>query len=387
MDRKVILDTNIFHSTRTDTSGMQMLLRLVKSGFLKLVIPEVVAKEYLTKRVSESKASMEKVISEARKLKNSKVYGSDYSLSSIESSISEAINDIEPSFHEWASQEGIEIYEINNTSIEDIFNDYFLGVGAFKKPKNREDFPDAVILDCIRKLSTESNVYVITRDQHLSGCCTSLNAITVCTSLDDLFEENDIKKAIIDLDSVDGRINSILETLESSSGSISIQGFISEFKREEYLDKDFLYDSIDLPYDLKDIVDSSNNWSVQAEISGELDFNDLYVSKAKFLGGNKFSLSTNMECLLELHIFCSPETYETLPYEYRKKLECDEELTDGEEHIFGVLRGYLESNIVIDAIDLNINPHALEVHLSYLGQDRCELEVEVESINLDIISL
>ncbi|WP_133564403.1 hypothetical protein [Marinomonas communis] len=244
-----------------------------------------------------------------------------------------------------------------------------------------------MILDCIRKLSTESNVYVITRDQHLSGCCTSLNTITVCTSLDDLFEENDIKKAIIDLDSVDGRINSILETLESSSGSISIQEFISEFKREEYLDKDFLYDSIDLPYDLKEIVDSSNNWSVQAEILGELDFNDLYVSKAKFLGGNKFSLSTNMECLLELHVFCSPETYETLPYEYRKKLECDEELTDGEEHIFGVLRGYLESNIVIDAIDLNINPHALEVHLSYLGQDRCELEVEVESINLDIISL
>ncbi|KZN13842.1 PIN domain-containing protein [Marinomonas sp. TW1] len=387
MDHKVILDTNIFHNTRTDTSGIQVLLRLVKSGILKLVIPEVVAREYLTKRVEESEVSKKNTLSALRKLKNSKVYGSEYSLAGLESSISSAIKKIEPDFYGWASQEGIETYKINNSSIEEIFDDYFLGEGAFKKPKSRDDFPDAVIFDCIKKVSLESIVTVITKDQHLIECCNSLDSVRTYSSLDSLFEEQDIKKAIIDLDSLDGRINGILKTLGSSSVSVLVEDFIRDFKKEEYLEKQFYYDSIRLPTDLDVCFSDLRNDSVQAVFSGEPDLYSLFVSKAKYLGENKFSLSINMECLFELHIFCSPETYEKLAYPYRKELFCDEELIAGEEHIYGKLKGYLESNIVIDGIDLNINPQALEVHLGYLGQDRCMLEPEIENATIDIIDL
>ncbi|WP_204355596.1 PIN domain-containing protein, partial [Marinomonas arctica] len=384
---KVILDTNIFHNARTDTSGMQMLLRLVKSGCLQLVISEVVAREYITKRISESEISKDKILSESKKLKNTKVFGNEYHVSNLDRSISEAIQKIETEFYEWASQDGIEIYKIKNTLIEEIFDDYFIGKGAFKKSKSRDDFPDAVILDCIKRVSLDFKTSVITKDQHLVICCNDLDGVKTFNSLDSLFEEVDIGQAIIQLDSQDGRINGILNMLESSSVSVEVEEYIKEFKIEEYLEKQFYYNSISLPFGLKNELGSLSNDSVQAVISEISDFGSIYVSKAKYLGGDRFSLSINIDCLFDLHMFVAEGRYEMLDYSYRKELNREELLVDGEEHIYGFLKGNLESSILLSGIDLNLNHHALEAHLSYLGQDKCVLSVDIESDQIIIDDL
>jgi rRNA-processing protein FCF1 len=58
MTMNVMLDTNILHSEGLMSVSMQRLLRLVKSGDLKIIIPEIVADEFKSKKKDESTADL-----------------------------------------------------------------------------------------------------------------------------------------------------------------------------------------------------------------------------------------------------------------------------------------------------------------------------------------
>ncbi|MGO2354912.1 MAG: PIN domain-containing protein [Marinomonas foliarum] len=61
MTMNVMLDTNILHSEGLMSVSMQRLLRLVKSGDLKIIIPEIVADEFKSKKIDESTDDLNKI--------------------------------------------------------------------------------------------------------------------------------------------------------------------------------------------------------------------------------------------------------------------------------------------------------------------------------------
>tara|TARA_R110001583_G_scaffold94478_1_gene238080 strand:- start:47 stop:1213 length:1167 start_codon:yes stop_codon:yes gene_type:complete len=385
MCHKVILDTNIFHKERTDSSKMQMLLRLVKSGNVELVIPEVVAREHLTKRVSEAEKLRESIQSDIRKLKNNKVCGDDFVFSIIDSTISNAIKKIKTDFENWLSLYGLELYEIGNTSIADIFDDYFSGGGAFKEIKSRQDFPDAVILDCIKKIAIDHSTFFVTEDKNLASACRKVDRCIVMPSLNELLEEPVFNEKLKELNSKDKKINEILDLIKSAKASVSFEDYIKEYQQEELSHYEFYFDLIELPYEMNEVFSAYENEAIQAKIVEFENGGDLFLKSSEYLGNGKYSVSFSMECTVELHAFGSEDDYEKLNYDYRKEISFDNNPKDHSEiHMYGQFLSEINCNIIISGIKESLDSSAIETHLGYLGAEKCELNVELEVVSLSL---
>lgn len=53
----VLLDTNILHQEGLFSRNMQLLSRLVKASYTEIYVPDIVKREYLSKRILESKGN------------------------------------------------------------------------------------------------------------------------------------------------------------------------------------------------------------------------------------------------------------------------------------------------------------------------------------------
>ncbi|WP_425641858.1 PIN domain-containing protein [Marinomonas gallaica] len=376
---RIILDTNIYHSERTDSSRMQMLLRLVKSGDVKIIVPEVVAKEYLTKRVLEAEALRESIQSDFRKLRNTKVCGDEFVFSSTDIRIKNAISDIGLSLENFLNSEGVELYKIENTSIAEIFDDYFSGRGAFKEKKRRQDFPDAVIFDCIKKVSKEYPVIVITEDKHLASVCSEIEQCSVKNSLNDLFSDPVFSQKLEDLNSKDKKTNEILHLLSTTKSAVCLENYISEYQKEDILNYEFYYDRIELPYEIEDVFSEFKEEAVQAKILYFENGGDLFIKSSEYLGNNNYSVSFSIECCSELHAFGGEEDYEKLSYEYGKEISFENNhLNYSEIHMKGVFQSEISCTLIIRGIREGQEAAVIATHLEYLGANKCELSAELE---------
>ncbi|WOD08616.1 PIN domain-containing protein [Marinomonas sp. GJ51-6] len=385
MCHKVILDTNIFHKERTDSSRMQMLLRLVKSGDVELVIPEVVAREHVTKRVSEAEKLRESIRSDIRKLKSTKVCGDDYVFSMIDSTISNSIKEIESDFENWLSLYGLELYKIGNTSIADIFDDYFSGGGAFKEIKSRQDFPDAVILDCIKKIATDNTTFFVTEDKNLASACRKVENCVVKPSLNELLEVPVFNEKLKELNGKDTKINEILNLIKSTRASMLFEDYIKEYQQEEIFHYEFYFDVIEPPYEMDEVFSDYENEDIQAKIVEFENGGNLFLASSEYLGDGKYSVSFSMECTVELHVFGSEDDYEKLSYDYRKEISFDNNPKDHSEiHMHGEFLSEINCNIIISGIKESLDSSAIETHLEYLGSEKCELNVELEFVKLSL---
>jgi len=99
-------------------------------------------------------------------------------------------------FHKWLKKCNGEVLLISNTNATSVFDDYFTGNGTFSSIKNREDIPDAFILEGLRSLKDPpDNVIVICDDGNLGNTLGSLG-FTQHFKLFDDFLESDIVKNI-----------------------------------------------------------------------------------------------------------------------------------------------------------------------------------------------
>lgn len=229
----LILDTNILHQEGLHSRNMQLLMRLSAEQHVQIHIPELVKREYLTKRVSES---IEKIQEAHNKISHiTKKLKKDNSLQAHTLEAQNTLRKIEAllepevtkEFDLWVKHFNITIIPIDQNCLSTVIDDYFLGNGVYKKPKNREDIPDAIINSSIMALLKEKQfLTVILKDGAFKKHLSSVRGIAVFDSVDEFLLQKENKDKLDELDSLYETIDSIKDYLITKEPSSSIEQYL-----------------------------------------------------------------------------------------------------------------------------------------------------------------
>lgn len=200
----IVLDTNILHAEGIHSRGMATLKELIDEGIVKVHLPELVVKEFSTKKISVINDAYNKAINILRSTER-EARGSDESILRDIDELKNIMDDkvkmldekINGAVREWIRNFRINIIPLDSEFTLPVFENYFCGGGVFKTKKSREDLPDAFINLSIEKLRDEvGELMVVLKDgvfrKHLSG----LDGIKVYDSLDELFQLPNIRARV-----------------------------------------------------------------------------------------------------------------------------------------------------------------------------------------------
>ncbi|MCI5131208.1 MAG: hypothetical protein D3904_06720 [Candidatus Electrothrix sp. EH2] len=374
---KIILDTNILHQEGLNSTRFQILQRLIKSNAVSLIVPEIVIEEYKSKRVDQAHEDLKKIRSAIDNLHRKNILEKDsFTVRQFHDFVISSINLTDQAVESWLCENQVDVYPIAETSIEELFKSYFAGTGAFRSKKQREDIPDAVIYDCIVKLSQNEEILVVVKDGALRNAISTLDNVRTYESLPEILDLPALKEILAELNVGEKKVKSIIDTLATSDCRYDITEYLNEnqlVKIEESYDENF----IELPYEFDDI--EINTCEVQIR-----NLQDIFIDSPTYLGNGKFSYTLLAECHASLSFHCGNDIYESLPYEYRKALSKSEVSGQSEVRVKGDVDVAFQGVLVLSGIDENTDSGQLKVHLSYLGAERSPIDCEINLEKLKV---
>lgn len=373
----ILLDTNILHQEGLKSTRFQVLQRLIKNDFVNLYIPEIVIEEYKSKKIDQANEDLKKLQSSIDSLNRKGILDKEHFI--INQFYNHVLSSIEKCnivIDSWLVENNVYVYPISNTSIVDIFKCYFAGTGAFRKKKQREDIPDAVIHDCIIRLSQDEELSVIAKDNTLLEAISKIDNVKIYKTLSDLLEIPVLKKALTDLNAGEKRVESIINALNHYECRYNIDDYLNE---NNMVDVKGIYgnDFIELPYELTNIKTQNS----LVEIN---DYEAISVTAPIYLGNGRFSYTLTVECVAKLSFLCDEEDFESLSYSYRKAFSKKEIEDQSEVLVSGEAQIEFLGVLILSGIDENTDSNALKIHLSYIGAERSEIELEINMERIEI---
>lgn len=374
----IVLDTNILHQEGLRSRDMQMLSRLSKSHKVNVYIPELVKREYLSKKIDLAKDDLLQV---ARRLDNIKKWIVP------DNSISEDIREIERKFRElhqnveepikvsfdtWVDEHDIIVVEFESINIDSVLNDYFSGDGVFRKAKNREDLPDAMILTTIKNIiEIEKDIIVVIKDGAFRNHLNSIDGVVTFYSLSEVFDFIGVKRLIEELDSESKRIESIREILFSEDVQLRLNEYL--ISERSYLDSVYLSDK-EILFDGKMDVDPHHS---EIEGIGLNTVADVEFGEVKFTDDNSFSIEVTFKAEAVLKYMMDYGSYHHLSDDRKSHINMGNMSGDrwcelSEKLIFN-FSGFIEI-----WLDEEMSPEEFKVHTQYIKTDDSELAPYVE---------
>lgn len=203
----VVLDTNILHEEGLNSAGMGIVNRLVNNQIINLHVPELVIKEFTTKKIdgiieSLSKASgtlkgMDRDIRATETTLSHEVDEIKMRIDELSSSIKERVDGI---MQKWIDENRVTVLPLKNEYATPVFENYFVGGGVFRTKKERGDIPDAFINLSINELHDSiGRLVIIIKDGVFKKSLSRNQDFIILDSLQDLFELSDIKSSIENL--------------------------------------------------------------------------------------------------------------------------------------------------------------------------------------------
>ncbi|MCK2320796.1 PIN domain-containing protein [Escherichia coli] len=191
----LVLDSNVLHEEGLNSNDMKLLKKYTDKGLIRIHLPSLVAKEFVTRKsnnlidgLEKSKQSLDSVERDARGISEELLECFD----ELKKKIINAKNDIgnkpQECFDRWVQDFKVSIVDTIPDSVNEVFNDYFLGKGVFRKPKAREDIPDAFIcVTIINLLSEFGSIVVVNKDKAFRKHLSEYDKIQVLQSLREVF--------------------------------------------------------------------------------------------------------------------------------------------------------------------------------------------------------
>ena len=170
------IDTNIFRDNPTrDKTEFKALKKLISNGKVKLFMPYIIEKEFITQQVADCK----KITNDLKK--NLKSLDSrNYTDKNYISKLLEEAKDLEKNtcdliqeeFDAWCREFNVEKRPLNKEHLEVVIQNYFDGNDPFKTQKNRKDIPDAFIFQELKDiLDDKGNLTFIVHDNFFRESC------------------------------------------------------------------------------------------------------------------------------------------------------------------------------------------------------------------------
>lgn len=374
---RILLDTNILHQEGLQSSRFQVLQRLLKSNAICLVIPEMVLMEYKSKRQEQAENELKKLNSALDNLNRKSFLDKDKIIvRQFTSFVSSSIKEADRFVDAWIEENQVVVPMIKDTSIDDIFKSYFSGTGAFRNKKQREDIPDAVILDAIEKLAKEDELFVVAKDGALIDAIKDIDNVVLFKNLTEVIEIPQLKATLDELNASERKVTSIIETLSTFDSCYEISQYLIDnylVEVEGFYDEDF----VELPYDLRDINLTEHEVHVR-------NLKEVFVDSPRYLGNGKFAYALSAECEAELSFYCANEAYESLSYQYRKALSKSEVEGLSNVKVTGSVEVIFKGVVELSSIETDIETSQLQVHLSYLGAEQSHISCDVSLEKLEV---
>ena len=219
----ITIDTNIFEAEKydlSDNSKLQVLLKHVKEGKVKVVLSDIVLKEV--------KAHLEKtssqLYSQIRKNRNQLLLTANENLINtvgleeylIIPDKERIIQSANSKFETYIDELADEIMSIGDVNINEIVDDYFAIRPPFQDgEKKRKEFPDAFIVNELkRKFTRDNSVIILSNDKGLIKGCHRYHNYEIISSLDDLLKQ---------ISKDDEQYNNTISILRSLKDTINIR--------------------------------------------------------------------------------------------------------------------------------------------------------------------
>ena len=312
---------------------MMRLKVLINSYELKLYIPDIVKREYLTQKIPTLTGKIKaKNISEVNKYIHYDSNDIKDSLNEANRLISEASRIIEKvvedEFNDWVDDFKIEILPFNESKIVDVLDGYFTGGTVFKKLKNRNDIPDAMIATSIKELQERLNerVYVINNDKKFSDYLTNTGDFEVYDKICNLLKNDTIEPVLIEAEEKSKEFNHVNSTIRSEE---FLTTYIKYLEDSDY----YLYIQ-----DGTEVIDSkilgNDIYNLWIELNSSVNRSTIKISEGLAISDNEvyFGISYNTNATLNFvknySEYMEIEQSREVEYNKQNKINGDVSLTE-----------------------------------------------------------
>lgn len=373
---KITLDTNILYQEGYMSQNMQVLARLAEAGLVELHIADLVLREHDSKRLLDTNSKIQSICQNLKDI--SKIFSksgiSVDKVGSIESALgelsAEVQHNISSSTSSWLTSLKVSKLDFSIDLYKQLWDDYFLGGGAFKKPKNREDIPDAVIGLCIMESAKIDSMVVICKDGQLKGHLTKANNLSVYDDLASFIASQEIQILLNALDSRSARIEKIKVAIDSKRFRESVFKYIAAYKSDLWYscwkDDDIENKSV-LPLPVRGGIC----------IDGPLDDTIIDVTFGSVACVEPKHYVMPLEFFAEMPVSFVSYYMDWMHLPYDKKEGIDIESMDGEGvGDFNMSRKARVTGQVVIYFLEDMTAENVLAHAEFIGHDNCKLDVE-----------
>jgi hypothetical protein len=364
---------------------MQLLKRLSASGELKVFIPALVKREFLSKQVLESAAALQSnqaMLSDlAKKFEQHDemrlaVAAVEAKLAELRSRVAAAL---EATFTAWTSSLDVTLLPFDPALVDKVFDDYFAGRGPYRKPKSREDIPDAVVSSCICQLvEREKSVHVVVKDGVLKRHLQSVEGVTVTSDLSDLFAVPEVKSLIEKLDHQEKSLEQFKAFLCGSVFRDRLRAFLKNAPTlfdDVYVEEHTINGCENLGVD---------NWGASVNYAKADSISDIIFGDVTFIDHGHFSLDCAVTTIAEIHYAADYGDYINVLLPQGRNVEevsmNSEGISELHESRGVVLHGHVEV-----LFDPELTVQQLEAHSQYLTAQEPRVRIQLEVARATIL--
>lgn len=376
--RNIVIDTNILHQEGLTSGRMKVLAKLVNDELLVIHIPEIVKREFITKRVSEINEAFTNIQSNLRSIQRKIEADGNFKdeSTSVEREIlalKEGVeNQVVEEFNQWVALLKINILEFNPDNISKVLDDYFIGSGAFKSLKNRDDFPDSMIHHSINSLAEElGDLFVILSDGAFKRGIKGQENITALNSINALLELQDIKQHLSN--------EELNEYFVGSDFSSYLLNYLK--KEKDLINEVYIEDDIDNT-DLLGI----NTYNPQLNFPDNEKISELSISNFYLISETEFTAEISFNTYATLHYVSDYGSYLSIEKDSSRDIDMDSMNGDGwcdlYEYVLAQYRGKINL-LFTEAQTLE----TIKAIMGKLDQDNSAVDITLDIDSSSLIEL
>lgn len=293
--KHLILDSNIFHQhPELQGQPFKLLKRLVEAGLLKLLVPYIVEKEFVTKRTEKYEkqiSDLECAVGTLAKLPLSEGLSSWLTVlkGEIDKHKATLLSIPADRFEAWLQSNGAERMDICQDQAVKALDAYFHGTAPLKKAKVRDDIPDSFIFQAVEKVSLErGDVIFISNDGALREAVAKLPNVQVFKNLWEFTDSSGIQDEIAWLDAAE---EIAADHKDNQNKTQRLRACITESELADQL----FSDAVKMQIGEKILWETIEEWGEDAEEAtitsyGDADNPSFLWNELSYLGEDNFTL-------------------------------------------------------------------------------------------------
>lgn len=294
----VVIDSSIYRrDPRRVKAAFTALERLAVAGLVKIHIPRVVFKEFVSQQEAEYATHLKKVEDALRSLQAMLLRdGAVADAQAITSQADAPKRHIDgyaaEEFTAWAGRVSATIHPITSGHGKAVMDDYFRGAPPFKVAKNRQDIPDSFIWRTVLDLKgAHGELSVIVGDRAVREACNSATGVTSYDSLEDFLKSPRCQQ-LIKKESTDRLTGILTLVLDRQSGLVN-QAI-----------EDALIDLLPGKTVTSDSIPDDNHEAIISTLENT-DYIGVERHQLQYLGDGTFLVpfAVRVDCLLDYFIF------------------------------------------------------------------------------------